>query len=314
LPPIDEPVLATELQGQNSAIETIAISPDGALLAAAGAEGFIDLWRLPGYEPAGSLAGSAYAVHTLDFSPDGATLAAGGHDGILRLWDVSALKERQAFRPSLATIIYRLDFSPDGGTLAVGTQLCVVQIVGSDDGILRRTLPQRGCGASSLRWVQSWGIDHLPDGEAILTGDGRGCCGGSVQRWEQDRFEPPVVLAGYGLPVHDIAVHPDGELFAVAEVGGPTVWIRATDDGALVHEMRGHVFRVTAIAFSPDGSQLATVSRDGRLTLWGVETGEIQAQLAPGVGPLTDVAFTPDGARLAASTADGRVLVWDAAP
>ena len=196
LPPTDEPVLATELQGQNSAIEAIAISPDGALLAAAGAEGFIDLWRLPGYEPAGSLAGSAYAVHTLDFSPDGATLAAGGHDGILRLWDVSALKERQAFRPTLATIIYRLDYSPDGGTLAVGTQLCVVQIVGSDDGILRRTLPQRGCGASSLRWVQSWGIDHLPDGEAILTGDGRGCCGGSVQRWVQDRFEPPVDPGG----------------------------------------------------------------------------------------------------------------------
>jgi WD40 repeat protein len=71
---------------------------------------------------------------------------------------------------------------------------------------------------------------------------------------------------------------------------------------------------VTGIAFSPDGSQLATVSRDGRLTLWGVETGEIQAQLSPGVGPLTDVAFTPDGARLAASTADGRVLVWDVLP
>ncbi len=306
------PLLA-ELHGQNASLLTLAISPDGALLAASGDAGVIDLWTLSDQQPAGSLTGHTATVNTLAFSPDGATLASGSDDSTVRVWDLSSLTEASRFKPTMATNVYRVDYSPSGSELAVGAQLCVVQLVNPSSGILRRTLDQPGCGSTSLGWVKAWGIDYLPEGEGLLTGDGRGCCGGALIRWEEDRFLEPLLLAGYGLPVSDIAVDGAGDLVAVSALGEPAVWIREIATGALVHEMIGHIFRVNALAFSPDGARLASVSRDGNLVLWDVETGKEAARLSPKAGPLTDVAFTPDGKLLAASTEDGRVLVWDLA-
>jgi WD40 repeat protein len=77
-----------------------------------------------------------------------------------------------------------------------------------------------------------------------------------------------------------------------------------------------------AVAFSPDGKQLASAGADGQALLWDVETGEIllALQVHPvGIG-VTRVAFSPDGTRLAAASDsderdDGGALVsaWDLA-
>ncbi|MCJ7514276.1 MAG: WD40 repeat domain-containing protein [Anaerolineales bacterium] len=304
------PLLA-ELHGQNASLLALAISPDGALLAASGDKGAIDLWTVADWQPAGSLTGHTAGVNTLAFSPDGARLASGSDDATVRVWDLSTLTELSRFKPTMATNVYRVAFSPSGTELAVGAQLCVVQLVNPGNGILRRTLDQPGCGATSLGWVWAWGIDYFPDGDGLITGDGRGCCGGALFRWAEDRFIEPELLAGYGLPVNDVDVDGSGTRVALSALGEPAVWIRDTVSGDLIHEMIGHVFRVNAVAYSPDGKLVASVSRDGTLVLWDTETGTEASRISPRVGPLTDVAFTPDGRLIAATTEDGRVLVWD---
>jgi WD40 repeat protein len=77
---------------------------------------------------------------------------------------------------------------------------------------------------------------------------------------------------------------------------------------------------IMAVAFSPDGKQLASTGADGQALLWDSETGEIlwALQVHPaGIGA-TRVAFSPDGTRLAAASdsregADPLVSVWDLA-
>jgi WD40 repeat protein len=61
--------------------------------------------------------------------------------------------------------------------------------------------------------------------------------------------------------------------------------------------------KLDAIAFSPDGSTLATASGDSRsVTLWDVASGEARATLADHRGPIWSVAFSPDGKTLAAAS------------
>jgi WD40 repeat protein len=280
-------------------------------LAAAGDKGLIELWKVAGWQSSGVLSGHTATINSLAFSSDGAQLASGSDDATVRVWDPATQSELSQFKPTMATNVYRVVFSPSGSELAVGAQLCVVQLVNPGNGILRRTLDQPGCGSTSFGWVRAWGIDYFPDSEGLVTGDGRGCCGGALFRWDEDRFVEPQLLVGYGLPVNEVVIDPSGTRVALSALGEPAVWIRDAASGALIHEMIGHAFRVSALAFSPDGKLVASVSRDGALVLWDAEAGVEATRLTPQAGPLTDVAFSPDGRLLAASTESGRVLVWD---
>jgi len=71
---------------------------------------------------------------------------------------------------------------------------------------------------------------------------------------------------------------------------------------------------VAGVAFSPDGTLLATAGDDGTLRLWNPVTGQaVGAPLPAGTGPggsVSGVAFSPDGKLLASADADGTVRTW----
>eukprot|EP00873_Tetraselmis_striata_P028763 jgi/Tetstr1/449027/TSEL_003795.t1 len=78
--------------------------------------------------------------------------------------------------------------------------------------------------------------------------------------------------------------------------------------------LRGHTGFVTSVAFSPDGTLLASVSYDYTVRLWNALTGEeaLPQPLRGHTEPVTSVAFSPDGTRLASASHDETVRVWNA--
>jgi WD40 repeat protein len=80
-----------------------------------------------------------------------------------------------------------------------------------------------------------------------------------------------------------------------------------------VRELSGHKGAVRSLAFSPDGTRLATGGADRVVRLWRTAVDAPPEPMQGTTAAVTDVAFSPDGKLLVAATVDGWVRVWEAA-
>jgi WD40 repeat protein len=100
-----------------------------------------------------------------------------------------------------------------------------------------------------------------------------------------------------------------------ATVHGNMVLLSDADTGATIGApLIGHSGTVNAIAFSPDGTLIATASDDATLQLWDTATGAPRGKPLRGhSNRIWSVAFSPDGAMLASGGEDRTVRLWDVA-
>ncbi len=67
-----------------------------------------------------------------------------------------------------------------------------------------------------------------------------------------------------------------------------------------------------ALAWSPDGTKIASASNAGTIQLWDSQSGQALNTLQGHTGPVLAVAFAPDGTRIASASSDNTVRIWDA--
>jgi eukaryotic-like serine/threonine-protein kinase len=72
-----------------------------------------------------------------------------------------------------------------------------------------------------------------------------------------------------------------------------------------------HVSAVDAVAFSPDGTTIATGGFDNSINLWEVSTGDKVKTLNGHTGWVWNLAFSPDGKKLLSGSADKTVRTWN---
>ena len=75
----------------------------------------------------------------------------------------------------------------------------------------------------------------------------------------------------------------------------------------------GHSDHVRAIAFTPDGTLVASGGQDNTVLVWDSESGLQLRALVGHAGAVDAVAFSPDGRLLASAGADRSIRLWDVA-
>jgi WD40 repeat protein len=114
-------------------------------------------------------------------------------------------------------------------------------------------------------------------------------------------------------PARPVDVQPDRLLAVLPDRFLDACWGLTPPSAAQTRVLAGHTHWVNAVAWSPDGAQLATAADDETVRIWDAATGRTIATLTGHTDAVRAVAWSPDGAQLATAGNDETVRIWDAA-
>jgi len=302
----------TAWDGHEGEVRSLALSPDGQVLASGAGDSAVRLWDIAAGREIGQLAGGLGGTRHLAWSADGQRLIASGTDGVLRVWDVARQRLERQFSVELE-LLDEMAVAPTGDTAAV---------IAWDflNGRARITLWDVPAG-KKRRQMEMVTSDFGPSG-AAFSPDGRvlasSLADGAIHLWDVGTGKKLGECNGGGKDVlFTVIFSPDGRSLVsvpIEMLGQEERIIRLWDiaTGKEVRQFRGSARWVPGAAFSPDGRTLFTGGVDGTLRLWEVATGKQRAILKGDQPMISCVAFAPGGAFLISGSHDSTILVWDA--
>ena len=282
-----------------------ALSPDGRWLAVHEKGEIVLRPVAPGEPPV--VLGRHAGVTALAFSPDGALLAACS-DHTTVLWNVAKREQYGTLRGHRERV-FDVAFSPDGGWIATGSLDYTLRVWETRTVQTVATLPSPASPAYRVRWSPTGeylgAVMNNTKEVSLYRVTGRH----GVQQW----------LAGHRVELRCVAAHPRRDRLTTSGYSEVSSWDLSVPRPAPA-VLEPNTGSITAMAYSPDGSRLATASWEGTGTnplqthvlIRDGNTGQVRDRI-PWPQIIQVLAFDPAGERLAAADNGGRVVVWDLA-
>ncbi|KAK3257531.1 hypothetical protein CYMTET_33382 [Cymbomonas tetramitiformis] len=264
-------------EGHTKLVTSVAFSPDSNILATGSDDYTAKLWNVSEGTMLHTLqGGGGYdgAVWSVAFSPDGSILATGKDDFGVRLWRVSDGIMIKRWDYKHTNMVRSVAFSPDGTTLATGSDDSTAKLWRVSDGAVLMTMEGHTNAVLSVAFS--------PDGTTIATAS----MDGTAKLW---------MVCGSAIKCREEVV------------------IRAAALRTITHDYYPVAQRypwVLSVAFSPDGTTLATGADDFTAKLWRVSDGAMLWTLEGHTDAVATVVFSPDGTTLATGSSDLKVKLW----
>jgi len=311
------------LYGHSKSVNCVSLSPDGQWIVSGGEDKSIKLWsQVTGAEIC-TFRGHTEGVHGVAFSPDGTRIVSGSGDSTVKLWDVQNKRE-------IATLeghedsVSGVAFSPDGQQILsgswdgdvilweTGTGKELKRFVGrtDDDNDVRF---YRKKGASVRKNSRVTCVQFSLNGLQVAAGR----MNDNIDLWNTKTGQKMYRIDSYerrddwrfDTAISDISFSPDGTQFASRSQSKVRLWDLKTGEEVLENNWSPSVGK--GVAYSPDGTWVASGNRDGRILVKDTKTGKEIYSLKGHSNDVMTIVFNVDGSRIISGGADGTVKVWD---
>jgi len=283
------------LEGFSHDVESITFSPNGDMLASLDSDNVI-FWKVSTGQKVGTIQGGSRFFNSIAYSPDGQMLAFVQGTESIQLWDV-ATQSATRLLTGRASRVRAFAFSSDQKTLATST---------GETAKLWSLTTGRGLTNISKTVSREFGaVAFSPDRKCLALGAWK-----DISVWDLTAMEEIAKLKSYDWEVSELAISSDcGTLASVSGAGDPTITLWDLATGKKKKTLIGHRDSVMAVAFSADGTLLASGSFDGTIRVWNVASGtEINHILFRSAHSMV---FSPDAKTLAVRTYRGIVKMFD---
>src|SRR5688572_18290551 len=322
----------------NQLFSSVDFSPDGTRLAASSQSSLIWVWDIQTGEELHTLYGHTNSINSIRFNGNGTRLASSSNDRKLFIWDAMSGVQLMSLSGHTNTV-WDAAFAPDGRHIATASEDRTVKIWDPSTG---GKLPSMNTGALvtvfnpeqtrlalsfSNRPAEIW---DFTNGERLLTlsghtisfpysfsADGKRLASkspdGTISLWDaangEELWTLPAKFVGMVIP------SPDGTRVAVAydtgnEPGAVQIWDVHRNKPLFL--LTGHASGVWGLAYSPDGTRIASGDNTGTVKVWDAKTGDALLTLEHSTNSkIRALVFSRDGRYLASGTQNGIGKIWD---
>jgi DNA-binding beta-propeller fold protein YncE len=308
--------LVGRLVGLSERVQSVAFSPDGTLLAVAGGSpcrfGEVQVWDVAKRKLKLSVSVTFDTLYGVSWSPDATKIAFGCADNNVRAIDAETGKQVLQMGTHDDWVLDTA-FSTDGQYLVsvgrdrsmrlteVATQRFIDNVTSITPGALKDgllTVARRPLKDKKMVKSPPDPADHLYNEMLVAGADG------TPRLYKMHREVKRVIgddankVREYApLPgrVFGAAFNSDGSLFVAGSSleGHGEARVYQVADGKVAATLEGEKGAVYAVAFRPDGQQVATAGFDGVVRLNDPQTGKLLKEFVPLPVPATPVASKP---------------------
>ncbi|MBD2016211.1 protein kinase [Microcoleus sp. FACHB-53] len=282
------------LTGHRWYVISVAISPDGQILASGATDHNIKIWNLHTRELLHTLKHSG-DVNSLAFTPSGEILVSTSWDKTIKTWNHRTGQLRNTLSVHSSSV-NSIAISSDGQTVASGSGDKTIKLWRRPGELLYNLTEHSGSVFS---------LTISPDSQTLASGSKDK----TIKLWNLDTGKLLRTLSEHSESVFSLAISPDGQTLASGSKD-KTIKLWNLSTGELLNTLCEHSDSVRSVTFSPDGQTLASGSDDSTIKIWHLSTGELLTTLTEHSQCVNSVTFSPDGQTLASGSDDSTIKIW----
>ena len=277
---------------------SVSLSTDGGrlLLVDKDDHNSVKLWDVATGQLIRTFKGRSLPVSAVALSADGRRALWAGGDAVIKLGDVTSGKVVRTFQGHTANV-GAVAFSPDGARVLSGSWDKTLKLWDATTGQLIED--SRGIRMeSALSLSRRTAVACYRAATTVRSGSGMPRAENSCRR---SRWDPGPCDQSLSLPTAPASCRE-------AKTKSLRLW--DAKSGQPIRTFGDNSHFILAVAFSPDGRQIAAGTWDKPIKLWDAATGKLIRTLDGHSDYVTSLAFSPDGTRLVSGSLDKTIKLW----